>query len=519
MALNYRPVDRDQVFLLPPDMRQWLPADHLAWFVLDTIARLDVSALDAKSKRGGVGREGYNPRMLLGLWIYASARGICSSRQIERACSQDVAFRVLCAQDVPDHTVLARFRQRHQDAMADLFGQVLALCVRAGMGRFGMVAIDGTKIAANASISRSVTLARLRKLAEAELAKAAQQDAAEDAAGAPGAHDDVPPAFTGSGRGARIDAAIADLQRQIEDENKAELAARAEALAVARRRRVRAEADARERVRVYQQSPLGRRPMGRPPVAVPVAVRRARGVEAVAARALARSERRQAEQIAGASTRERRLGVRNTTDAQSRIMRTRQGFVQGYNAQLAVTDDHLIAVAVATNCPSDAGQFMPMMRRCEQVVDELVKRAGGRGDLRIGVITADAGYLSEEAVTAAGPARLIAPGQGRARAGEGWTGTVPRPGSAATKAMMAAFDNEANKRLYKRRGATVETVNAHVKDGRGLRRFARRGLDAVQAELLLAALSTNLVRLFGRIGPRAKTWAWPRGPLACQPGR
>lgn len=505
MAKEYRPEDREQAFLLPPDMRDWLPADHLAWFVLDTIARLDVSALDAKSKRGGVGREGYNPRMLLGLWIYASARGICSSRQIERACSEDVAFRVLCAQDVPDHTVLARFRQRHQDAMADLFSQVLALCVQAGMGRFGMVAIDGTKIAANASISRSVSLARLKKLAEAELAKAAQQDAAEDVAGVPGAHDDVPPAFTGSGRAARIDAAIADLQRQIEEENKAELAARAEALRVARVARERAEADARERVEAYWQTPAGSRPMGRPPIAAPQAVRRARGAEAVAAAALARSERRKAAQVAGVPTRERRLGVRNTTDCQSRIMPSRRGFVQGYNAQLAVTDDHLIAVAVATNEPTDHAWFVPMMRRCEDMVSDLAGKCGGRDDLQIGVLTADNGYLAAEAVTADGPARLIAPGQGRARTGAGWTGTVPRPGAAATRAMISAFDDEANKTLYRRRAATVETLNAHLKDGRGLRRFARRGLAAVQAELHLAAMATNLTRLFGTLRVPAAT--------------
>lgn len=187
-------------------------------------------------------------------------------------------------------------------------------------------------------------------------------------------------------------------------------------------------------------------------------------------------------------------------------MRSRHGFIQGYNAQLAVTDDHLIAVAVATNDPTDHRQFVSMMRQCEHVVVELANSAGdSRGDLRIGVVTADNGYLSDEAVSAAGSARLIAPGQGRARKGAGWTGTVPKPTTTATQAMMAAFADEENKVLYKRRGATVETLNAHLKDGRGLRRFARRGLCAVQAELHLAAMTTNITRLFGMIQAQAAT--------------
>lgn len=159
MADGYRPVVRDQEFLLPPNMVDWLPDEHLVWFVLDTVAVLDTAALHARvarrrdggARRSAAGRAGYDPEMLLGLLLYAYCRGQRSSRQIERLCATDVAFRVACAGDVPDHTVLARFRQAHSEVFAGLFAQVLRLCRDAGMARLGTVAIDGTKIAANAS--------------------------------------------------------------------------------------------------------------------------------------------------------------------------------------------------------------------------------------------------------------------------------------------------------------------------------------------------------------------------------
>ena len=133
-------------------LREWLPPDHLVWFVLETIEALDTSALERTRRLGGAGAAGYDPRMLLGLLIYAYCQGVRSSRQIERMCLTDVAFRVLCAQDGPDHATIARFRADAQEAFSDLFSQVLTIAARAGLGRFGTVAIDGTKIRASASI-------------------------------------------------------------------------------------------------------------------------------------------------------------------------------------------------------------------------------------------------------------------------------------------------------------------------------------------------------------------------------
>ena len=187
MARGYRPVARDQEFLLPPNMIDWLPEDHLVWFVIEVVEQLDTTAFHANRKLGGAGRQAYDPDMLLALLIYAYASGQRSSRRIEQLCSEHVAFRVLCAQDAPDHTSIARFRAAHQDAFTGLFAQVLALCSAAGMVKVGVVSIDGSKIAANASrganrsaesVGREVERIS-REVAETVVAEAVAIDAAE----------------------------------------------------------------------------------------------------------------------------------------------------------------------------------------------------------------------------------------------------------------------------------------------------------------------------------------------------
>ena len=149
MSYFYRPVQRDQVFLLPPDMREWLPQDHLVWTLVEMVDRLDTSAFHARAHRGA-GRAGYHPDMLLTVLLLGYCTGVRSTRAIERCCRTDVAFRIACGQDVPDHTVLARFRQAHEAAFVELCSQVLLLAAGLGLVRFGTVAIDGTKIKANA---------------------------------------------------------------------------------------------------------------------------------------------------------------------------------------------------------------------------------------------------------------------------------------------------------------------------------------------------------------------------------
>src|SRR5262245_63860648 len=179
--------------LLPVDMRDWLPADHLVWFVLDTVDVLNTSEFEPV-RRGGAGAAGYDPRMLLGLLIYAYCHGVRSSVQVERLCHTDVAFRVLCAQDVPDHATIARFRAQHQDAFADLFGQVLLIAGQSGLARFGTVAIDGTKIPANASIDANRGQEWLQQQVRDMVTDAKAVDAVEDDSTTPddGPGDRVP---------------------------------------------------------------------------------------------------------------------------------------------------------------------------------------------------------------------------------------------------------------------------------------------------------------------------------------
>src|SRR5712691_4340172 len=151
MAYNFVAGDRDQLLLMPPSLAEWLPADHLAWFVLDVVGELDVSAFVAAYRADGRGGAAYEPSMMVALLVYAYCVGERSSRVIERRCSEDVAFRVIAANQLPDHATIARFRAAHQDALAELFGQILGLCARVGLVKAGLVAVDGTRMEANAS--------------------------------------------------------------------------------------------------------------------------------------------------------------------------------------------------------------------------------------------------------------------------------------------------------------------------------------------------------------------------------
>ncbi|BBX53663.1 hypothetical protein MPOR_46890 [Mycolicibacterium poriferae] len=196
VAKGYRRVDRDQRFLLAEDMRDWLPADDPVWLVIEVVESLDTAALHAGRKTGGVGRAGYDPDMLLTLLIWGWAQGQRSSRRLERLCHRDVAFRIICAGDVPDHVTISRFRADCADAAADLFTQVLMLCAKLGLARLGVVALDGVKIAANASLSANRTgeglAAALAEQARRAAAEHAATDTAEDAAPTEGGDDRTP---------------------------------------------------------------------------------------------------------------------------------------------------------------------------------------------------------------------------------------------------------------------------------------------------------------------------------------
>src|SRR5919109_885432 len=198
MGQRFVACDREQSFLMPPDVREWLPANHLAWFVIDAVGEMDLDAFYAAYRFDGRSRPPYDPAMMVALLLYAYARGVPSSRQIERACVEDVAFRVIAAQQRPDHATIARFVANHQDALAGLFGEVLTFCARGGLAKVGVIAVDGTKVQANASRNENLDYEQLaREIVE----EAKAVDAAEDELYGEARGDELPPEFsTAQGR-------------------------------------------------------------------------------------------------------------------------------------------------------------------------------------------------------------------------------------------------------------------------------------------------------------------------------
>lgn len=506
---------------MPPNMAGWLPADHLVWFLLDVVAQLDTTAFHAQRKRGGAGREGYDPDMLLGLLLYAYAVGERSSRRIERLCVDHVAFRIACGDDAPDHTTIARFRAAHDEAFVEVFTQVLRLCSAAGMVKVGSIAIDGTKIAANASKGANRRPGRVpeeaRRIAEQITDEAAVTDAVEDHAAAArggGNDDDLPPGFTASsGRAANIAKALAELDRQDAEHAEADAADAAEA----------EEFIARIEAR---QPPRHRAPPGTDPVRYHQARanrfkqilagldgKRGAGIGqrrgeakrqlAVAEKALARAiddaaagrvdlrgrARRERDQHEAAARSRGGTGrVVNTTDPDSRLMTEGSGggIVQGYNAQFAVTDDHYILGLLVSQDANDTGCYQPTLTQAVTQASVL--------DKKIDLVLADAGYCTETNLTGQGPERLIATGKHRDLPDPDPDARVD-PDAGPIERMRQRLADPVNRARYKRRSATVETVIAHTKDRTGLRRFARRGLQAATAELHLAATALNLTRL------------------------
>lgn len=494
MAKRFRPVDRDQLFLLPQNMRDWLAADHLVWFVLDTVAALDLAGFRARYRLGGAGRAAYHPAMMLGLLIYAYAVGQRSSRQIERLCQVDVGFRVACANDAPDHATIARFRGEHEQAIAELFEQVLTLCARAGMGRLGTVALDGTKIAANASLGANRGESTLRRMAADILAEAAATDAAEDEQFGDARGDELPgPLAEPTGRAARIKAMLDDIAAERAEraasgkrsgpERAAERVRDAEhALAQARAQLDEQAANWAERKAAAAAAGTSL-PGGLVPVEQHWLMRRAR---ARLARARAAAEK------AGPPAEAKR----NLTDPDSRIMKTRTGWIQGYNGQLVVSADYLILAAELSNDPVDVEHYQPLITTTCQTITGINTAAGT--DWSIGTVLADAGYASDANLSAEGPDRLIALGTRRdlnnAAATKPAHGDPPE-NAAARHRMDHRLRTPDGAAHYRQRGAIVEPVNAHLKDRRALRQFARRGQPAARSEFRFAATVTNLLRL------------------------
>src|SRR5919112_1431577 len=328
MAQNFLACDREQSFLLPPDVREWLPEDHLAWFVIDAVAVMDTAAFYAAYREDGHGRAAYEPSMMLALMLYCWARGTRSSRAIERACVDDVACRVIAAHRRPDHATIARFVARHERALAGVFGEVLALCADAGLASVGVIAIDGTKVHANANRDRAMDY---EELARAIVEEAVATDAAETA-------------VLEDQRRAEEARPIPRSRRQRLRESKRRLE---EELAVERDANAQYEAY-RARGRMKDGRRFVRPPNPRRPPTVPA-------------------------------------GKVNVTDPDSKLVHGMRGWIQGYNAQAACNEQHLILAAEVMTASPDFGHLEPMLTAART---ELA--AAGVNDAP-GVLVADAG--------------------------------------------------------------------------------------------------------------------------------
>jgi transposase len=443
MAYNFLRGDRDQRFLLPPDLRDWLPEGHLAWFILDVVDKLDLTSFYRAHRADGHGHPAYDPKLVLGVLLYGYCLGVRSSRQLERRCTEDLAFPVLAANQTPDHVTLARFRVRHQQALAGFLIESLKLCAAAGMVRVGVVALDGTKVAANAASRANRTLVKLEKEVAEILREAAETDQAEDRQHGPTRGDELPAELPNpTGRLARLQQAKARL-----------------------------EAEAAERQQRYQQR-----------VADLAAAARARGKQP---RAHIKPRRRDEAPNPGA--------VANTTDPDSRLVPTRGGTVQGYNAQAVVTEHQVVVAAALTQQANDLQQLAPMLAAVDQTL------AAADIDQRPGRLLADAGYWSIANLTAIpdAPDLYIPPAkhgrQGKPRK-DGKPSASKSDGLRA--AMAAKLGSEAGKACYAKRQQTVEPVFGQLKEQQGARRFSRRGLAACDAEWKLLCGTHNLLKLW-----------------------
>jgi transposase len=533
MAKGYRRVDRDQPFLLPPDMREWLPADHPVWLVIRAVQdHLDTSAFHARRRTGGAGAAGYDPDMLVTLLMWAYAQGVTSSRRIEAACWQDVAFRVICAGNAPDHVTIARFRAAFPGAAEDLFREVLVLCARLGMGKLGTIALDGMKIAGNASKDANRTEETLRKLAAEAAAHAAAAHAAADAAedelfGEGNRGDEVPPdAVNPATRAGRIAAALAGLEAERQAAEAAREAqaqdylarqgdgargAPPQAAAVAA---ARARLEAARAARAAQLAELETR-AGGPVVAGSRRDRPRAGIEDYclvekARAALDKAEARAAAAERKAAASKERGPVRNITDPDSRLMPTRNGFIQGYNTQNMTSEDGLIIATEVTQDTGDTEWFEPMLRQAEDAAALIIAHQpppaspacpGQDGQSSpIGLVLADAGYCSEDNLTIEGPDRLIATGKHRdlektarqAAAGEGSAGGDTHDSPVA--AMAARLAAEEGITAYRKRGHIAETPHGNIKHNMGFRQLATRGKPKASAEWRFTTTVHNLFK-------------------------
>jgi len=455
MAYNLLSCDREQGYLMPPSLKEWLDEGHLAWFVIDAVSQMDLSEFYTAYRNDGWGATAYDPGMMVAVLLYAYCRGIRSSRKIARALEEDVGFRVVAANQQPDFRTVCRFRAEHEEDLERLFVQVLRLCQEAGLVKLGIVALDGAKVAANAGLDANRSYEALEKEVRQMLAEARQVDAEEDRLFGPERRGDELPEGLGRRveRLRRLEEAKARLERESAEKAQA----------------------AQEHVaqRQAEEVATSKKKRGRKPKVVEM-------VPAAEAKA-------------------------NVTDPDSRIMKTRQGYVQGYNAQAIVSQDQIIVAVGVTQAANDVQQLKPML----ETLGRTLEAAGIKERPKTALV--DAGYWSEANACSIpeGPELLIATAkdwkQRKTLRERGCPrGRIPKKLSVRER-MERKLLTKRGRALYKMRGILVEPVLGQVKEGQGFRRFMRRGLRAAQSEWSLEGTTHNLLKLW-RSG--LAPWGW-----------
>lgn len=501
MPQNFIESGREQGFLLPPDVRDWLPGDHLAWFLIDAVAALDLGVVYGAYRSDGHGRAAYEPSVMVRLLMYSYAIDQRSSRKIERHCRQDVAYRVIMGNVVPDHSTIARFVVRHEAALAELFGQVLALCAEAGLVDAGVIAIDGTRLAGNASQEVDVDL---EMIAREIVADAIATDAAEDDQYGQQRGDELPEQLrTPEGRRAFFESARERLDRdqaarlELDDEAGGDGYVFDPERMTRMRGRREWEREAQRQLERRRWARPERIPRGRLERLLLAAER----LEADHRAHLAANTAYEQYRLTGRDSQGRRLsrppnpytppaipaGKINLTDPDSRRLRAHRVFVQGYNAQAVVGAGQIVLAAEITTEGADFSQLDPMITA---TLAEL-ERAGVHE--RPGVALADAQYWNEDhidEVTANKHIQVLIPPDASSRA-------QPRPGWSGGRYdhMRLILSSDHGQQLYRKRMEMIEPVFGHTRHNRHFRHFLRRGKTAVRTEWRLLMMTHNLTKL------------------------
>jgi len=459
VAYNLVSCDREQGYLMPPSLKEWLDEGHLAWFIIDAVDQVDLGEFYAAYRSDGWGAAAYDPNMMVAVLLYAYCRGIRSSRKIDRALEEDVGFRVMAANQQPDFRTICRFRAEHEEPLERLFVQVLRLCREAGLVKLGVVALDGAKVAANAALDANRSHEAIKGEVRRMLAEARQVDAEEDRLfGTERRGDELP-----DGLGRRV-----ERLKRLEEAN------------------ARLERDSGEKAQAAQEH---------------IAQRQAEEV------ATGKKKRGRKPKVVEPTPAEEAKA--NITDPDSRIMKTRQGYVQGYNMQAIVSHDQIIVAVGVTQEANDVQQLKPMLETLERTLE-----AAGI-EARPKAAVADAGYWSEANVTDCSctewPELLIATTkdwkQRKALREKGCPrGRIPKK-LGLRERMERKLLTKRGQALYKMRGILVKPVYGQVKEGQGFRRFMRRGLLAASSEASLVATTHNLLKL-GRSGQAP--WGYAR---------